>query len=659
MKLINWMIVLLLLVPMTNVHAYKLLDVNILYECKWNKKFIEIEAECNDLYHHYPTSKFSLPVNKNAVANSQYVKIAGFNIWNLGSGQTFYKDIKLVAQMISQWDIVGVVEVLPAISYDRSTNYALVKAVKNNFLDGNDSTVKQVYRKPHYLILLDELRKQGPLEGWSLLLSPYSQSKTNELVAYYYRRSKVKVQNTPYCKKAVIRLKREGALIGKFRDKANYRPAEISNKTYGCVLPLPNKKIENRMSRIPFIASFKSGKFDFTLLSSHLRFRAPATKYFECGTECLSIQKDMIDEAFDPATKSVPALDKRVLKKLIIGKTVIDIFKNEVKINVLKFARVISRYSVLLPNNEIKKNEQLRIEKILLKKIFPMVGLENDFKTVVKKLKIMLRNMKDLKPKIISSLNKKITKPIFKMAFWIIDSYKLKETIQKASKISLHLLKRRLSYLIREKKIARYYEIKMILNEMDKIRKMSKEKDVIMVGDFNLKINDKTKGKVNYWKETLKGMPGVSVYIDEKTSVSPLKSKNGLANNYDHYLLDINNTKECESFNGNIDAKAFNFVKGVNYLKEAGIDTTRLERYLEKDEELIYELAEKMKKLRTVKNNKIVSIDESIITNRKKSFRRNVFDKQRKPASHYEVFRQIYSDHIPIVMNCKTSQDDD
>ena len=659
MKLNKFLAFLILAGLSTQTWAYKKLDMNIFNECENNVKFVGIKADCNDLFHHYPAN----PGKKNPLNNTDGVKIAGYNIWNLGSSQTFYKDIGLTAQMLTQWDIIGAVEVLPTLADDASTNKNLLKAIKKGHLSINDPEVRNSYRKPGYLKLLLELRQIRPNEAWSLIISPYSQSKTNELVAYFYRGTKVKAISTPYCQHPLSDLKKKGALKGKFKAKMTspkLRKANIPKEALGCILPVGSEKIEKRISRIPFLASFKSGNFDFSLLAAHLRFRAAGTVFQECGTNCRGIQKAMIDEAFDPSTKKVPALKAKTIKNLIDGKSVDDTYEEEVMDITMKLARAAFKKIPL--KKDTKRNEKDLTDEFaaeFFKHIIKMIGTETKRNVVEEKLITLLKDIADLGEKEIKALKKMETVPISKVAFLIIDSDTLKKTITKASMLDKKLLKRRFSFIINKRKNPRYYETKMIMTSMNEIRNESGgDRDVIMVGDFNLELDDKMKGKVDYWKETLKAMPGATAHITEKTSVSPKKSKGGLANNYDHFLLDLSKTSECETSSGKTDARAFNF-ESVDNFKNAGLDTQRLERYLAKDQTLVTELEKKLKLKRTVLKNKIVGIKESKIKKRIKNFKRQLFASQEKDKSYYEVYKQIFSDHIPVHMTCTTNGHDD
>ena len=112
-----------------NVHAYRDVksDVNILAECQWNKKFAAPDADCNDLFHHYP------PVGTSTSANKSNVRLGSFNIYKMGYSETKYKDLDLIAEMMdSRWDVVALSELQHNMSKKLYYNAQAVVADRPN-----------------------------------------------------------------------------------------------------------------------------------------------------------------------------------------------------------------------------------------------------------------------------------------------------------------------------------------------------------------------------------------------------------------------------------------------------------------------------------------------------------------------------------------------
>ena len=120
--------------------AYKEFDSNILSECQDNVAILGALAECNDMFHHYPPKSLKKEKRQrqsqsnDASKGNTEIKIGGFNVFNMTTGQTKYKDLEIIADIISQWDVVGAVEVLPAMGDDAKTNVLLRKSLSNTWV---------------------------------------------------------------------------------------------------------------------------------------------------------------------------------------------------------------------------------------------------------------------------------------------------------------------------------------------------------------------------------------------------------------------------------------------------------------------------------------------------------------------------------------------
>lgn len=254
------------------------------YENCLNLKKIVIKerysVECYTNYHHFNSDSVSKFYKKSNGAG-KYVEIGSFNLLHPGSRATVYKDYRIIAKIINGFDIVSGMELLPVVSGDEenNTNVAIfvkdlkakIAALENDTSNEAKAKLKDLqdkleqardlYRQPAYLKLLDQLRALDP--SWSLLLAPSGEAAderyTQELVGFFYRGSKVKPKINEHCQK--------------FKKKSH-------GTSYACYPKLTKawfgKSIRQVFSRRPFLGSFESGNFDFTILTSHIVFNSPS-----------------------------------------------------------------------------------------------------------------------------------------------------------------------------------------------------------------------------------------------------------------------------------------------------------------------------------------------------------------------------------------------
>lgn len=227
----------------------KLLEYQI--RCEVLKTLVvkkSFKLDCFSNYHHYrPSSSFRS-------VNSRSVRIAGYNLLHPGTSKALFKDYSLVAKVANHFDVVSGLEVLPTVSHDERNNQAVLKLYQQT---SDEKTASALYRAPGYYRLLMELKKLDP--SWGLILSPRGDSaqegSVEEMVAYYYRASVVNPVVNPHCQE--------------FKDTAGGNP-------YACLINLRakfmGKDLSQHFSRRPFMASFKSGNFKFSLVSNHVVF---------------------------------------------------------------------------------------------------------------------------------------------------------------------------------------------------------------------------------------------------------------------------------------------------------------------------------------------------------------------------------------------------
>jgi hypothetical protein len=247
---------------------------------------------------------------------------------------------------------------------------------------------------------------------------------------------------------------------------------------------------------------------------------------------------------------------------------------------------------------------------------------------------------------------------------------------------------------------ARFAEVKNTLAFMDLYRKKYKDNRIMFLADTNLVSNN------IFWPEVLKAFPGGKLLITEPTTLSPAryissgKETNGVANDYDHFILDKTAFSECD------DGEVYNYYK-ENIYKEIerryvvrkevvgltkkifnfNIETYETEHILDLDSEdstivedgdippvddpvtikLEYPLTpagqSKMDKfaggfekylsgLYTVKRNEVVE-DDFQVQERLEGLRRRVFLRQLTNPYYYRFMQEILSDHFPVFITCK------
>lgn len=175
-----------------------------------------------------------------------------------------FKDLKLMARVINDSDLVLALELLPVVGRHLDNNQRVLKHLSDSFMSNKSkSSVAKLYRAPGYVDILNELRKLD--KSWALILSPRGDAakagQVEEMVGYFYRAKTVKPILNEHCHE--------------------YKP-KGAGPAYAC---LPNlrkafmgRETTNVFSRRPFLASFESGAFDFTLVGSHVIFGSPSSK---------------------------------------------------------------------------------------------------------------------------------------------------------------------------------------------------------------------------------------------------------------------------------------------------------------------------------------------------------------------------------------------
>lgn len=249
----------------------------------------KFKVDCFHNYHHYNSEASQKYYSETRARNAGKVKMGSFNLWHPGTSKSGFKDYDLVAKVMNQWDIVAAQELLPIVGEDLRLNQLVLDFIKKGpelledkrqkisasrnlqerqrleqELEDLISDLEQaptLYRSPGYLKILEALRKLDP--SWALMLSSRGEAAeafhVHELVGYFYRASNVKPTVNTHCKE--------------------YKEQMKNGTPYACIPSFyenfMGRDTASVFSRRPFMASFESGSFNFTLLSSHVIFTSP------------------------------------------------------------------------------------------------------------------------------------------------------------------------------------------------------------------------------------------------------------------------------------------------------------------------------------------------------------------------------------------------
>lgn len=230
-------------------------------------------VECLDHYHHFNSGSAHQFYKAETALKKKQVRISTFNVYQAGSPRTEFKDLELIAKMMNHWDVVGATELVSVIGIDKKHNQAVrehISILEKKYTELTTTTEKKEVQSqikllkkqfviPGYVKILEQLRKLDP--SWALLLTSTEEGSKNatvkELSGYYYRAKVVKPVINEYCKKYYNFSKAYGCY------------PKFSKESYG-------KDVAHLFARRPFLGSFRSGSFDFTLVLSHVVFNAPS-----------------------------------------------------------------------------------------------------------------------------------------------------------------------------------------------------------------------------------------------------------------------------------------------------------------------------------------------------------------------------------------------
>ena len=281
-------------------------------ECRTNQRFLseDFSISCFTDYHLYGANSSLIKYNSKHATERGNIKIAEFNILHPGTSKTRFKDYDHIANIISKYDIVGLTELIPLMSNDKKINQSVVKFIRQapRLINKTKKTIKElkyklknskrgfakntkelelnkkkliklksdlkrsysIFKLPGYLQILKSLNKMSEKKEWKLILSPQAEGSqgtpTPELIGYYYRSNLIKPEENSYCK-------------NRTRIASQKPLKKYSQLSSACIAKMDSSDFATSkahvFSRRPFISSFKSGNFSFTLVTSHIIFDSP------------------------------------------------------------------------------------------------------------------------------------------------------------------------------------------------------------------------------------------------------------------------------------------------------------------------------------------------------------------------------------------------
>lgn len=630
--------------------AHRDSDIDNLKECMWNQAALEgetLNVVCNDLYHLYEPKK-SIKSKK-----GKSFKLSAFNFFALGAGDSRFKNYKLTANILKNYDLVAVSEVQPSTSEEFDSNLNLSKSPSLNF--------KKYYHKPGYLKLLEELRRSN--SSWSLIISPVGQSGTEELLGFYFRKDRVSLSNSSYCKSYSRNLKSERTLAfaGGYGGPRFQRAAELPhlNKSYGCLMNIEND--ENDIFRVPFSARFKVGSgFDFQFLSYHARFNAPIVLgRGACGFECLERVNSFLNTRFHKKGAFLGTLDSKSLNFLKSHIDYLGLKKDpsaallENYGPVIKFKYSKPRvYSHLLNVKDRLNAELPKLVKAVWQKSYKEKVSAKDRDKMLKFLTSLFKSSKEhgAFDDFVSSKGE------------VYESF-LDDVLNQG--VFAHVKKRR-EIWTDPKKIARFYEVSLILDEMEQISKLEKDKDVLLGGDFNLEDSKDP----YFWNFFNKNNDYSTIAIGSPTSIS---KKSGLLNAYDHFMYDGQGSlEECRPVEASV----------LDFVNDRARHWKGFEEYFVKTEAQVKKLGQReFKKLSKIefidKKGEPVAADKIIIKTRsakscwtgqvetdvsqakawQTQFECRTLNQFRDGQFPFRIYTDLISDHLPVGMKCSKLSD--
>lgn len=531
-------------------------DTSIHNECRWNEKELGYSGiDCNDIFNHYPPKK-STSTFKNHKNN---VRLGSYNIlWSEDeaidkkSGDP-KKDYELNVEMMNdQWDVVALQE----LQYGSNDG---IKA-------GNT---------PKYIEILKMLQEKD--DSWGLIISPFGQSTKRELLGFYYRGSVAQPVESKYCKENFISnepyyLKKDGFIYREVNEKGTKSSASkpITNREFktpkkalGCPLAFSQVVSEN-FPKLPFMARFKSGEFEFSYVSLHLGFRGLEEFDSECMGVCQLRNIKLIsfmdgDENNDISHAIDVLAEKESTKKLFRGTEVA--LKKPKQITDNSYVKNLGKSLFRIHKNGHLPKSCMTVESNCNDGEHSCFSdfFQHQSAKLLSKMSDYARCFDDFESSRDEAIDK-LAKSVFDD---IVFNGSIKRINQRPDETKQQFVERVFSgksiasglynvigadYVVSKeaegRQFPRLFQVNSVLIEAQKMKEIESSNDVIVAGDFNLEVEtNPERYQYHVWKEALSRFDGAELLIKGKTS---LNDEQELANNYDHFIMSPSATNECD-----------------------------------------------------------------------------------------------------------------
>lgn len=268
-------------------------ELNVQYqsECLQIQEFLvgqRYSVDCFFNYHHFNSRSAQNHYRVGQTVEDAEIKLSTFNLWHPGSLRSAYKDYRLVAKIINQWDVVAATELIGVVGQEAAHNQRLLDFLEQAPLKLRDieemleqgggdileltkrayqlkrdlDEAPSLFRAPGYFLLLEELRRLDP--SWALIMTPRGdaalEQSMHELTGFFYRGRRVRPRVNPHCLE--------------FGGRDQY------GKPLACYPNLSEefmgRETNGVFARRPFVGSFESGNFHYNLISSHVTFGSPS-----------------------------------------------------------------------------------------------------------------------------------------------------------------------------------------------------------------------------------------------------------------------------------------------------------------------------------------------------------------------------------------------
>jgi hypothetical protein len=245
---------------------------------------------------------------------------------------------------------------------------------------------------------------------------------------------------------------------------------------------------------------------------------------------------------------------------------------------------------------------------------------------------------------------------------------------------------------------ARYAEVKITLDFMNKYKTRYKDDKIMFLSDTNLVSNNA------FWAQVLKSFPGAELFVTQASTISPPRYRSdeteteGAANDYDHFIFNP------ETFSGCSKGEVYNYFKSPIYkdienkyiireevvgyrnkqflglndgiLPKIEFNITKTEPILEGDipptddpdtieleypltpagqskmDKFVDQFGKQLNQIYTVKKNEIVK-DDYQLADKLEGLKRRVFLRQLTNPYYHRYMQEVLSDHFPASITCK------